>query len=697
MRRAPLSSSTVTACRSVVRAPVCLSVVFLLLAACQPQARRLLLLDLALSDPVALNGTARPWHDAGYTVEYRRYYPHLTRADLERYHAVVFLFGREPEGPSDALTVGDVAILNEWVGRGSVVVLGYAGDGEGFLDRWIANRWLASQGAGITIGDWVLEDTTVRTAASWRPEPWAEAQPVGDEPLGSVYAPFPFDRNHVVVARDKSQLLAATSRHAFVRSPKGPTARPHAGVAAAARIDDGLVVVLSRHALGGTDPQYRPTRTPFLPPQVLAETHDFLTALARWTRRPAEWAHVPPAARGVPLALEQAPLPVELEPPRLESPPGVTMSLLPLPADRQFALAGNVPDWIRQRGLRVLWAPLFVPREGRRIVRSPASLDSLVAFLDAGGFNLLAGDVDPEGADSARAPREERDAVRHAWSDAVSRLQPTSVAWVPAFDFGEAPARQPVVDSSRGARGEPLGVPCALDTALWLGRLTPAYTALGRLAADQRTLVVAVGLDFGAGRDSPEPGLGYSMGQEFCDVAWRHTLKRLGQQSALDSLPYAERYRTLREVGLLSLYYRALEEQVAERATALRDRVLRQRRDVYFAFRLPQLPADWFTLGMLRGFALPDRPLLLLSPEVQTRELTALYRARGLNAVHAVELVPALLRTRDWGGLRRAVFDENDGFWFPGEKASGGLGGPKPAAGRLSTDSLTRLVRRLAR
>src|SRR2546425_12546760 len=36
---------------------------------CQPAARRLLLLDLALSDPVLLNGTARPWRDQGYTVE----------------------------------------------------------------------------------------------------------------------------------------------------------------------------------------------------------------------------------------------------------------------------------------------------------------------------------------------------------------------------------------------------------------------------------------------------------------------------------------------------------------------------------------------------------------------------------------------------------------------------------------------------
>ena len=48
-----------------------------LLSACQPQATRLLLLDLTLSEPAVLNGTAQPWRDEGYHVEYRRFFPHL--------------------------------------------------------------------------------------------------------------------------------------------------------------------------------------------------------------------------------------------------------------------------------------------------------------------------------------------------------------------------------------------------------------------------------------------------------------------------------------------------------------------------------------------------------------------------------------------------------------------------------------------
>src|SRR5437016_5918994 len=109
--------------------PVGLTAV-LLLSACQPQARRLLVLDLALSEPALLNGTVQPWRDEGYNVEYRRFYPHLVRADLDRYRVLLFLLGREPEAPSDALTAGDLALLTEWVLSGGVAVLGYDADGE---------------------------------------------------------------------------------------------------------------------------------------------------------------------------------------------------------------------------------------------------------------------------------------------------------------------------------------------------------------------------------------------------------------------------------------------------------------------------------------------------------------------------------------------------------------------------------------
>jgi len=648
----------------------------LCLAACQPQARRLLLLDLALTPPAAVSATAEPWRAAGYRVEYRRYYPHLARSDVARYRTVVFLLGREPEAPSDALTGGDAALLSEWVRRGGVAVLGYDADGEGRLDRSTANRWLASEGAGIAIGDEVLEDTTAPLAAMTGDRvPWAEAQPIGGGPLGAVYEAFPFDHNHALTARERTQVLARSSRRAFVRPPRGAAApRPAAGVVAAARLGDGLVVVMSRQALGALGPPLRPSPAPALRPDAAARTRAFLVGLARWTRRPAEWAHVPAAGRRA--------APADLAPVPLAPPPGADTVVLPLETPRETARGTPLPDWLRQQGLRVLWAPALDPRARRPAPRSASALDSLVALLDGGGFNLLAGDAAPERTDSAHARPDERAAVRRAWADFVDRLEPTSVSWIPMLTYGNA--RWTGSDSSRGPLGEALPSACALDSALWTTALAPAYDALIRLAAAERTLVVGLGLDVG--------GAGaYAPAQDFCDAAWRHGLARLGRRGPLDTLPYAARYPALRDAGLLGRYYRALEDEVAARVAALRDRALKERRDLYFALRLPQPSADWFTLGLLRGFALPDRPLLVLTSETHSPETIAAWRARGLGVAHAVELAPASFRAGE-GRLRRLAFGENDGFWLePPDVAAAARGGAWPP------DSLARAIRRLAR
>src|SRR5256886_12648322 len=117
---------------------------------------------------------------------------------------------------------------------------------------------------------------------------------------------------------------------------------------------------------------------------------------------------------------------------------------------------------------------------------------------------------------------------------------------MPVLDSAHA-GRSPA-DSSRGARGWGLMTPCALDSALWAEGLAGAYAALGRLAAEQRTLVIALGLDI----DGPH---GYSMGQEFCDAAWRRGIAALGDRARLDSLPAGARYPALRDAGLTSPYF----------------------------------------------------------------------------------------------------------------------------------------------
>ena len=621
----------------------------LLVAACQPEARRLLVVDLTLADPIVLDNTAEPWTEAGYHVEYRRFYPHLTRADLQHYRTVLILGGREPQAPSDALTIGDLAILNEWIrGRDGVVVLGYTSDApttrgqneNGTSDRWVMNQWLASQGTGITIASDLI-------AAPASPLPHSAVDNAG-------FAPFPAGYSHALQVRDRSQVLA--------RAPSSP-------LVAATRVQDGLVVVASRNILGAAAGD--------------AGTRRFLFELARWTRRPAEWAHVRAASRTLPLRLADAPQALAVHPPTLRPPPGTPSVAFPRPRDAR----GNddsvaVSGWIARQGMRVLWSRF-----------TPQALDSLLAFVDIAALNALA-TVIPVGALADTL------ATRNVWRVTAERMQATSIRWFPSVSmFSLAIRGEPLERAARGAErrrrqqetqegaadeinrhGDLIPVACGLDELFWRETLRPAFRTLTRLGGARPDVITGVGVDL-------DSAMTYYRGSGFCDSDFRVGLAGLGLDSTELSralaLPPSVRYDTLLERGWLAGYFTALENDVAERAAALRAELRRLHPDLRFAFHASELPADWFSLGLLRGLSTREAPVLLWLSEPRVRDFVRGYREReiyGLAAVR-IEADHMTFAPSEAARLRTRVYSEGAGFWLDG----------------TASDSLGRVIRRFVR
>lgn len=586
----------------------------LLAAACQPESRRLLIVDLTLADPLLLETTAAPWHAAGYRVEYRQFYPHLTRGDLARYRAVMVLGGREPQGPSDALTIGDLALLGEWTsggaGRSGVVILGYREDGT--LDRWVMNRWLAAQGAGIAIG-------TERVDAPASPLPHSALDNAG-------VAPFPAGRSHALLVRDRSQMLARS---------------PVAALVAAARVGDGLIVVASRSLLASGSAEY-------------------VEALARWTRRPAEWASVRAAAHPAPLRLAAAPSTVSAHPPPLTPPEGAAPVVLqPTATGGDDSIA--VPGWIARQGMRGLWTRFTL-----------WALDSLLGFADAAALNTLATIIPvPALADTLGA--------RNVWRVAAERMQATSVRWFPAVSL-IAIHSQGVNDVDRHGAVQPIA--CGLDSLVWSEALRPALRALTRLGGARREVITGVAVDL-------DSAMTLYSGGGFCDADYHIGLRALGLDAAeterLTALAPAARYDTLLERGWLSRYYAGLQAAVAERAAAVRGELRRSHPDLRFAFRATDVPTDWFSLGLLRGFSSRDAPALLWLRERGTAgpAVRRHYAEREIFTLSAVGLEPdrATFAPGEMARLRATVFRDNAGFWLTG----------------AATDSLGRVIRRFAR
>ena len=612
------------------------------LGACHPTASRLLLVDYTLGDPIDVQTTARPWHDAGYTVEYRRFFPHLTRDDLRRYHGVLVLGGLRPDAPSDALATGDAVILTEWVRAGGVVVLGYPASA---LDRWTMNQWLKSVGAGLQISDSAPPPTARPAMPIRRTLPSVDLLPV--ELAGT----------RTIGLRAPAQALARL-RPAARGAPPGPA------VIAAARVAAGLVVVTSREALAADD---------------TGATRDFMETVARWTRRPAEWANVPAALAPEPLSLEGGPAAVRTRLP-LAAPPGGSLPLiLPLRPDHHPDESPDVsPDWTGHAGLRVLWADALGYRAG--YVERKNVLDSLTALLDVGAFNVLAGPANIEAmAESTRYAPWERTVAQNVWKVMGDRLEQTSARWVPAL---EPDSFRLPPDTTGVASGR-----CLLDPGYWNAALVPGMIALARLAAQHQDLIPAVAIDLEKEPSSTQPAA------TICEADFDAGLDAMVKDSAVTAAQAADlkkvapedRYDALLDQGLVDDLFEALERVTATRASELRTRMQRIRRGLVLAVRAAAPPQDWFGRGLLRGWSAPGAPVILLTRDPSSRQTNARYRGRGINVLTAFQLMPRGIPPAAWAGLRPLAFRANDGFWL-----DAGRSGVAPG-----NDSVWRLVRRL--
>lgn len=622
------------------------------LGACQPETRRVLVLDLALSDPGALASTAVPWLRAGYTVDYRRFYPHPSSADARHYRVMLLLGGLAPEGPSDAVRPSDFPRLADWVARGGVLVMGYSGDGEGSLDRWTLNRWLDALGTGIAISDSILRDTALTLRAGVDPQPWVTPQGDGPSRGGGGLPAFPAGRNHRLSA-PTGAVLASAAGHPVI---------------AGTRLGDGLIVVASRHALAALGPELRASTAPFLGGEDLEHARTFLIALARWTRRPAEWARVPPTRRRRPLDLTNPPRLLSAVPWPEAAPPGASVRPLAEPVPAAWPA---LPSWTRRQGFRALrdetlMHPGLAPSARARI------LNSLVEFMEAASLTALwtPARVTPL-ADTTSSQPWERDLMRAAWRQVGERLQTTSVRWLPGIDLrdNQVPRESVELDS----HGDTVALWAALDPRWWDEAIRPAGRAVARLIGEQADLVPGIVLDlpsYGMGAGFGEPTFRVGLAAVPGDSAWKATLL---------ALPPAARYDSLLERGQLETFYVGLEQAVAQRAALLRTDVRRFAPGRSFGLRIGRPAFDWFTLGVLRGLGDSAAPVWLFTEEARTE-------APGLAVTPVLRLTPTQVPAASWSRLGGVVFVQNGGFWLD-------------EIGRRDAvpDSLAHQVRRLVR
>ena len=145
-------------------------------------ADRALILDYELNPPDFSNELIRRTAAAGVAVDYRQYYPVLTKADVARYRTIILLASAGQIGSGLQLDEREIPALAAYVKRGGRLVLGVPSDPlpsdpEAFHQLEQYNRLLTELGSGIQVRPAIADDESRRYLSAMFPQSYFAPAP----------------------------------------------------------------------------------------------------------------------------------------------------------------------------------------------------------------------------------------------------------------------------------------------------------------------------------------------------------------------------------------------------------------------------------------------------------------------------------------------------------------------------------------
>ena len=615
--------------------------------------------------------------NAGYTVEYRRYYPNLVREDIEKYQAIVLLSARTPLLPGGQMSLAEAELVVQFVRKGGLLILGAeVGGGPGYADneRFLFNKVLFDLGINIRIADNRLSDLTNGYAASIYHRPYYK--PVRSHPVNQGVADrLVADRCPSLRVGAKASVILTTFDTAVEDRrwiyPDGCTrATVQVPVVATGKAGKGYVVVTSRFLLNSTGYTAEVSGKPLVDMEGLDHTPRFLQNLGNYLRElmegKAQWVVTNP----LPL--------VEVEMP--QPPAGISEASLldclprgiqtitfyaPMEAPDRYDSAKDqhyrgLPDvdiygWIEREGIRAGWA---------YITKDEAHIDRLTRAFKENGLNMLWGVGEPQRFTKRGTPKSEQKKTRQQWNWVAQRLDGSSVRWFIGLNYADSKD-----DPSRayGAQGQTVQAPSPLSRRFWEREMLIPLTVSAQYALNHPCVA---GLIIDLELYGNEPTYNYYMGYGYGDLCYRVFLENVRGtideevRQQLSTLDLKDRFDALRERGLLRLYYSVLESEVERMGRRIRERVHAIHPGLILGAYIFTMPTNWFAHALLRGLSTPEHPILLLTFHLKTHRTIEQLRARGIYAYHASAALMGMFEVNEYRKVFANAFAHNHGYWL---------------------------------
>jgi hypothetical protein len=647
--------------------------------------QRALLLDGELAHHSGWIDVIDAFELADLPLDYRRFFPHLTEADVQQaddaasYDVVVMAGGRWPGTPSSRARFDEIDLAVDLVQQGGLLVLapqsGWRDSWTGEGDWFVMNRILEELDVDVRIDrNVVIGDLWGDPTDPHVPTFYAYPTPL-EFTLGYPYV-LSADGDAVAagsaptlrVDDDGIQVLLRTYGYGYLwQQLEGAGAiglvDDALPMAVLAQVGEGYVAVIPRGPLTVAASSGLLSDKPAMDLAAREGNRSWLqalvTLLVELERGDADFEvtqdrdgddlfsvassqHEPLDPDGdvftIGSSISERGLP--------EAPPAGALLEHPAPARAEPVLR---PGWFGEDGLGSL-AYGGLPSD-------PADMEAGLAEAVAHGVDVVMTGADPSRL--ATLSGEELTAEQAAYAELAAAAEAAGARWFVGDHFNATPGDYPEMIGAHGGAG---GVPAPLSEGYWSEVILPMYAAVGEMAAAAPGLAgLHVDLELYSGPVTHHDGWAFS------DDTLEAGLARMDDPALADPLrdaPAAERLDLLIDAGALGDYFAALEEAAADLGRRCREAARASAPELELTLYTAGFPNTWFYKGLLRGMGTPEQPVAMLTYEGWADRTTESLQAEGIEFVHLGGTIVSHWLPTDFEESLVALGAGNDGYWY---------------------------------
>lgn len=649
-----------------------------------PRAWRALILDSDLRHHSTWIDTIDALAASGLDTAYRRFYPHLTEADVTPdgdgvlpHDIVVLAAGRAPGSPGSLLRLADVDQAVGFVQDGGTLVLvtqhGHEDTYTGENDFFVLNRVMEALGVAVRVN----KNTVVGTIYSdpafpHEPKGWAYPTPL-EFTLGYPYVLTDAD---VVLAGGTLPTLRIDSEavHVLLRSyhvgwlwerlggatPVATIARSRA-LATLAQVGTGYLAVVPRSMLTITAASTisdKPAMDPDMQGAGRAWIGGLFARLVGLLRGELAFEAIggveleplfsvaspaipalEPSGEVFTIAGEVSSLPVSAAPPA-----GLLVEEVPdpIPGPRPR------PSWFANGGGRVAYGGWTADPTDMAVAFDEVVEHGLDALMTSTGLKTFV---------TADATGRAAHMVRHAIAGDLAEA--AGARWFVGGWLNDGSQAYPLM---AGAQGQVSDVPAPLNEAYWSQLIIPAYAAVGEVAAAHPG-IAGIHLDL----ELYNGPVWHQDGWAFSDDTLEHYLATVTDTVWADQLRSAsvqDRLDLLVDAGRLGDYFAALEERAYDLGRRCREAAHAHAPHLEMMVYVAGFPNTWFYQGFLRGLGTVAQPVIVLTYDAWALRATESLWNTGVQLVHLGGAIVGHFLPTDFDDVLVSLAQGNDGYWY---------------------------------